>query len=270
MSEKKVIDQTFEPQTVESLKQDLSNLGIKEGDLILVHASMKAIGWTSGGPQAVIQSLMDTITTEGTLVFQTHSPTLSDPVEWENPPVPNNWHETIRNTMPAFDPNKTPSTYLGVLPELFRKFPDVYRSYHPAFSISAWGKEAEQMTERHELSYPLSDTSPLGQAYEREAKVLLLGVGYDSNTSFHLSEHRSHVRKEKTRGAPLMKEGKTQWITYADVDIDDEPFEKIGAEFEQAYVVQKGKVGNAGARLFSIRKSVDFATEWLKKNLSSQ
>ncbi|ARI75494.1 aminoglycoside N(3)-acetyltransferase [Halobacillus mangrovi] len=270
MSEKKVIEQTATPQTLESLKQNLYNLGIKKGDIILVHASMKAIGWTSGGPQAVIQALIDTITKEGTLVFQTHSPTLSDPFEWENPPVPEEWHETIRNTMPAFDPDKTPSTYLGVLPELFRKFPGVSRSYHPAFSISAWGKEAERMTERHELSYPLSDTSPLGQAYEREAKILLLGVGYDSNTSFHLSEYRSHVRKEKTRGAPLAEEGKTQWLTYADVDIDDEPFEKIGAEFEQAYVVQKGKVGNADASLFSMRESVDFATKWLKTNLSSQ
>ncbi|KHE72140.1 aminoglycoside N(3)-acetyltransferase [Halobacillus sp. BBL2006] len=267
MSEKQIISQTSAPNTVLSLKSDLHKLGVKKGDTLLVHASMKAIGWVSGGPQAVIQALMGAITEEGTLIFQTHSPTLSDPVEWENPPVPKEWHETIRETMPTFDPDKTPSTYLGVLPELFRKFPNVYRSYHPTFSISAWGKQADQITNQHDLAYPLSDTSPLGQAYQREAKILLLGVGYDSNTSFHLSEYRSAVRKEKTRGAPLMKDGHPHWTTYPDIDINDDPFEKIGASFEQEYSVTKGKVGRADCCLFPMKESVDFATQWLKSNL---
>jgi aminoglycoside 3-N-acetyltransferase len=267
LSEKQTINQTSSPNTILSLKNDLHKLGVKNGDILLVHASMKAIGWVSGGPQAVIQSLMDAITEEGTLIFQTHSPTLSDPVEWENPPVPKKWHKTIRETMPAFNPNKTPSTYLGVLPELFRKFPDVYRSYHPAFSMSAWGKQADEITKQHDLAYPLSDSSPLGQAYQRGAKVLLLGVGYDSNTSFHLAEYRADVRKEKTRGAPLMKDGRSHWTTYPDIDINDDPFEKIGKSFEHEHSVVKEKVGQADCCLFPMKESVDFATHWLKANL---
>lgn len=106
MSEKDVIARTSSPNTIDSLTKDLYKLGVKPGDTLLVHVSMKSLGWVSGGPQAVIQALMDALTSEGTLVIQTHSPTLSDPAEWQNPPVPEHWHETIRQTMPAYDPEK--------------------------------------------------------------------------------------------------------------------------------------------------------------------
>ncbi|MCA0984926.1 AAC(3) family N-acetyltransferase [Halobacillus yeomjeoni] len=265
MSEKKVIEQSTKPNTINSLTRDLQKLGIRRGDNLLVHVSMKALGWTVGGPQAVLQSLMDAVTTEGTLIIQTHSLTLSDPSEWENPPVPKEWHDTIRQTMPAFDRDKTPSTYLGVLPELFRKFPEVYRSYHPTFSISAWGKHAGEITKDHQLEYSLGENSPLQKAYDLDAKILLIGVGYDTNTSFHLSEYKADVRKEYVRGAPIQKDGREIWMTYKDIEFNEDSFETIGRDFEADHSVIFGKVGLAESRLFSMKESVDFAARWLNK-----
>ncbi len=265
MAEKDVIAQTRCPNTLASLTKDLHEIGVNPGDTLLVHVSMKSLGWVSGGPQAVIQALMDALTSEGTLVIQTHSPTLSDPAEWQNPPVPEHWHDTIRQTMPAYDPEKTPSTYLGVVPELFRKFPNVHRSHHPAFSISAWGKNASMITSEHPLDYSLSDHSPLGKTYQLDAKVLLLGTGYDANTSFHLSEYRSGTRKLKENGAPLQVEGAAKWTVYKDIEFDDDSFEEIGEQFEKERMVVTGKIGQAHSRLFSMPEAVDYAAEWFKK-----
>ncbi len=264
MSEQDTINQTKKLNTVHSLIDGLGHLGIKKGDTLLIHASMKSLGWVSGGPQAVLEALMRTVTEDGTLIFQTHSPTLSDPAEWENPPVPEEWHETIRRTMPAFDPAKTPVTFLGVLPELFRTHPAVYRSNHPAFSLSAWGKQAEELTSQHSLSFSLNDDSPLGKIYQTNAQVLLLGVDYDTNTSFHLSEYRSGTYKEMTRGAPLLVDGERQWVTYQDIEMDEEQFNVIGRAYESGHRVLKGHVGQAECRLFPMAESVDFATDWLK------
>ncbi|HDD55205.1 MAG TPA: aminoglycoside N(3)-acetyltransferase, partial [Chloroflexi bacterium] len=50
MSEADVIKKTLNgPVTLEGLKQDLAELGVKPGMVLVVHSSLSAIGWVSGG-----------------------------------------------------------------------------------------------------------------------------------------------------------------------------------------------------------------------------
>ena len=104
MPEGQVVHKTETPITVESLRTDFETLGIEKGMTLLVHSSLSAMGWVCGGAVAVIIALQEVLGETGTLVMPTHSSDLSDPSQWENPPVPEAWWQTIRETMPALRP----------------------------------------------------------------------------------------------------------------------------------------------------------------------
>lgn len=265
--EKQLIEQTESPRTTESLRKDLQLLGVKPGMTLMVHSSLKSIGWVCGDSQAVIDALMDVVTNDGTLILPAHSAALSDPADWINPPVPEDWWEMIRNTMPAFDPIKTPTRGIGVIAERFRSYPEVLRSNHPTMSFSAWGKKAAYITSGHTLDDGLGEKSPLGKAFELDADVLFLGTDFDTHTSFHLSEHRASVRKAVSKGAPIEENGKRVWKNYLEIDYDDEQFGEIGKAFEAEFPVHAGKVGSASCKLFKMRPSVEFGVKWMTENM---
>lgn len=263
MSEAEIIKNTPEPRTRRSLSDDLRQLGVEAGMTLLVHSSLSSIGWVNGGPIAVIRALLDVLTPQGTLVMPTHSGDLSDPALWKNPPVPEPWWAIIRYTMPPFDPAATPTRGMGRIPESFRAQPAVLRSYHPTMSFAAIGPHAEAITSNHPLDYPLGEESPLARIYDLDGWILLLGVGYESNTSFHLAEYRLPNPPIEQLGAPLLKDGKHTWTTYHDVKLNADPFKEIGERFEQETGILKGKIGSATCRLFNQRDAVDFAVQWM-------
>ena len=269
MSEVEAIQSIESPRTRNSLADDLRRFGLVQGMTVLVHSSLKSLGWVNGGPVSTIQALQDVLTPAGTLVMPAHSGELSDPANWENPPIPQSWHELVRETMPTFDPRLTPTRGMGRIAELFRTWPDVRRSFHPQLSFAAWGKQAEFVTSNHSLSNALGEGSPLARVYDLDGYVLLLGVGYESNTSFHLAEYRAGKNKPFVAGAPMMENsssgnGRHQWITYKDIEFNDELFPQIGVEMEaQTEIVTIGKVGSATCRFYRQKPGVDFATNWL-------
>jgi aminoglycoside 3-N-acetyltransferase len=264
--EKKVIDSTAEPQTRANLASDLRNLGIESGMILIVHSSLSSLGWVTGGAVAVIQALIDVVTDEGTLVMPAQTGNYSDPASWRNPPVPAEWCEVIYQAMPAFDPAITPSYKMGAIAETFRKWPGTIRSNHPMASFSAWGYHAQEIVVNHELDNSLGEGSPLARMYELGASILLLGVGYNRNTSFHLAEYRISGAQEVRLGSPIYENGQRVWKWYRDIDLDETIFPTIGSELEQTGQVKIGHVGLAVARLFPQGSAIDFATAWYRRH----
>ena len=270
MGERDVIERTTGPPvTVNSLAEDLAALGVMPGMVLLLHASLSSLGWVCGGAVAVILAVEAVLGPQGTLVMPTHSGDLSGPTNWENPPVPESWWDTIQSTMPAYDPDLTPTRGMGTIPETFRKQRGVLRSGHPQVSFAAWGAEAARVVEGHSLDFGLGEMSPSARVYDLEGWVLLLGVGYESNTSLHLAEYRASYpgRRVVGNGVPMLVNGQREWVKIEDIDIDESDFEAIGEGFEQATgCVHRGRVASAESMLLPQRALVDYAVQWIETN----
>jgi aminoglycoside 3-N-acetyltransferase len=263
MSESEVLKQKQHLNTTKTIEQDLINIGVENGMNVIVHSSLSALGWVCGGQVAVIEALMNVVTENGLIVMPTQSAALSDPKNWMNPPVPEAWWQTIRETMPAYDPETTPTRAVGSIPELFRTFPNVIRSDHPTLSFAAWGKEKEQVIYPHPLNDGLGIQSPLGRMIDMNFYVLFIGTDHDSNTSFHLAEHSDPNIKEQVQYAPIFENGKRVWKKYKEIEYDADKFMEIGKRYEEVGQVKRGKIGLADAKLFPQKEAVNFAEKWL-------
>jgi len=263
-----IVAGTASPATRSSLCADLRGLSIAQGDLLLVHSSLSAMGWITGGAVTVLQALLEVLGETGTLVMPTHTPDGGDPAHWRHPPVPDHWHQIIRENRPVFEVSKTPSRAMGVLPELFRTWPGVLRSDHPIGSFAASGPLAQTIVEGHDLAEMLGERSPLGALYQHHARVLLLGVDHGSNTSLHLAEFRADWPGKPfiTEGSRVTRQGRSEWVSYEMVRWDDDDFVRLGAAYEATILSTVGQVGCATARLLEQRPMVDFATEWLSSH----
>ncbi|MEV5321671.1 AAC(3) family N-acetyltransferase [Streptomyces sp. NPDC052687] len=244
--------------TRDSLRADVLRCGVRPGETLLVHSSLSSLGWVNGGAVAVVQALLDALGPRGTLVVPAQTADLSDPAVWSNPPVPEEWWPAIRATMPAYDPRRTPTRGVGVIPETVRTWPGALRSAHPHTSFAAVGPRAAEITEGHAPDCRLGERSPLAKLEAIGARVLLLGAGYDSCTSFHLAEYRIP--------APLVEVGRPGpggWETLTEVSISSDRFDELGHDFERDRPVRHGTAGAARVRLFPVADAVAYAERWL-------
>ena len=248
--------------------QKLKEVGLKNGDAVMVHTSLGKMGYVCGGAQAVIEALMEVVGDSGTIMMPTQSWKNLDPetgVHWE---VEQKDWQLIRDNWPAYDKNLTPTNTMGAVAEMFRQVPGSVRSDHPARSVCAWGRYAEYLTKDHDLSNIFGDGSPIGRLYELDGKVLLIGTGYDKNTSLHLADMRAEYPDKHTcvEHSAVSEAGKRVWKAYETLFVDGNDFDKIGEDFEKAYAVPRVQIGNALVRLMYQRELVDFAVKWMETN----
>lgn len=259
-----MIAATSAPRTRDGLAADLRRLGLGAGDSVLVHCSLTAIGWVSGGAAAVVGALRDAVADAGTLVMPAHSTQLSDPARWRDPAVPVAWHATVRATMPAYDPRATPTRGMGAVAEAFRMHPGARRSAHPTLSFAALGPRAEQVTARQPLEDPFGEDSPLGVLCATGARVLLLGVGFGRCTALHLAEAKARPDLPRVReGSPLLVDGVRTWVKYTLPAFDDGPFAEAGPVLARRSVGRAGPVGSAACHLLPMAQAVGaMAAHW--------
>ena len=252
----------------EDIKKALAEVGLKAGDTVMVHTSLSGIGYVVGGAQTVIEALIETVGEEGTVMMPTQSWKNLDPevgVHWDADEA--DW-DIIRANWPAYDKAITPTNTMGAVAEMFRSWPGAIRSDHPARSVAAWGKNAAYLTGNHDLSNIFGDGSPIGKLYELGAKVLLIGVGYDKNTSIHLADARAEYpsKHNSIEHSAIMEDGKRVWKAYETLFVDGEDFDAIGEAFEKVHNVSKTTLGDTQIRLMDQRELVDFSVEWIQNN----
>ena len=138
---KKSIDKNFTPITKEVLINKFSHLGIKLGDTLLVHTSLSSLGYVVGGSEALFLALRDVIGNEGTIVVPSQTVEISDPASWQYPPVPQEWHDVIRDAIPAYSKNLSYSKAMGAFSQfigiLFEtKYQKKTKRYYLCYNVS--------------------------------------------------------------------------------------------------------------------------------------
>lgn len=265
-----VITATHAPRTRQTLASDLRALGVTPGDVLLVHSSLRALGWVAGAEVAVVQALRDALGPSGVLVVPAQTGGNSDPAEWTEPPVPETWWPRIRAEMPAYDAALTPSEGIGRIAEAVRTWPGAVRSAHPQTSFAALGPGAAELLARHDLDCRFGARSPLAPLAAAGARVLLLGAGHATCTAYHLGESRVPGAPSETLGCAVADgHGGRRWTEFTDTVADSADFTALGAAFEidaathLGPTVRRGRVGSAASALFDLAAAADFATRWI-------
>lgn len=256
-------------QTRVGLIADLRRLGVRTGDTLLVHSSLKSLGFVVGGAVTVVQALLDAVGTAGTVVVPAFTADNSDPRRWEltrKDPVPPEWWPRIREHLPAFDARITPSRNIGAIAEVLRTWPGAVRSSHPQTSFAALGAEATRLMSDHHPDCHLGPDSPLGRLAAKGARILLLGVPFGVCSAFHLAEYLSPDPPTRDYECVIEVDGRACWYHFRDVVLDDSDFDRLGRDLETSPAgshVRRGCVGEADSRLLAMAGSVEFARGWL-------
>lgn len=159
--------------------------------------------------------------------------------------------------MSPFDPDATPCHSMGALAECVRTTPGAVRSAHPQSSFAGIGPRAAELLSGHDPHCHLGEQSPTATLYDADAQVLLLRVGFEVCSAFHLAEYRTrpHARR-RTYRCVVGERG--NWISYDDVALYDGDFGAIGARLPRELTVE-GEWAGKTVTFFRMRAAVDHA-----------
>ena len=247
-------------------------LGFSSDDTVMLHASVKAVGWIVGGPDIVIEALLDVLGPRGTLMMYVKcEEPLNELEDW-----PEDWQQAYLDECPAFDPERTRSLRnWSILSEYLRTWPGACRSANPEASIAAVGMRAEWITSDHPLQYGYGSGTPLAKLCEVGGKVLLLGPLFDSLTILHYAEHMADVPDKRVECYrwPILRNGQCEWVNIEQFDTsggivtwpEGDYFMRISKEYMATGKCNSGKVGAADSYLFDANDLAAFAIAWLEE-----
>ncbi len=225
------------PYIYDKLIQDFTDLGIQKGDTLFIHSSFKSLGPVEGGAGTVISALEGVIGQDGLILMPSF-----------------NLRPSREERVASWNVATTPST-VGWLTEFFRQMPGTYRSDHYSHAVAARGKGAAAFVADHLRSegcqspwdlHPWGKTygtySPMFRAYKSDAKLLMIGVDYQTSTYIHLVEV-IHWNKR------LIENEQAAFIGL------NRP--KLGEFWERLGKLAHGRVGDSDCRLFHVKTYVD-------------
>ena len=239
--------------TFEKLVEGFRDLGVEEGDTLLVHSSYKSLGAVDGGPQIVINALESVLGEDGTLVMPTFNFDFNKGTPW--------------------DVRLTPSK-MGVLTELVRNNPRAKRVFHPFYSFAILGKHAEMLGSlRYKSSYERN--SVFGKLRDLDGKIMVIGLSYtNSMTFFHHIEQMEGVDYrflKQFTGEVTDWDGTTKVDTFEMLvrDIDKGVITEVnpmGELMEKEGIIKVGKIGEADVKLMKANDVYAFTAREMRRD----
>jgi aminoglycoside 3-N-acetyltransferase len=239
--------------TLENLITEFKSIGLQPGDTLLLHSSYKSLGGVEGGPQTVIDALLEVLGAEGTLIMPTFNFDFCKGEPW--------------------DLRSTPS-HMGAMTNMVRTHPEAKRIFHPIYSFAILGKHAEFLTqERYKSSY--GPNSLFAKLRQLDGKIMVVGLRYtDSMTFFHHVEEMEGVdyryMKEFT-GMVTDENGNTYEDTFSMLVRDLEKgviteVDPMGELMEEAGVITVQKIGEAKVCLMKANEVYEFTAREMRRD----
>jgi aminoglycoside 3-N-acetyltransferase len=266
----------LQPVRQSELIAGIRQLGVREGSLVLVHASLSSLGWVVGGAESVVRALLETVGRAGTLATV---------ASWDDIPFrldrwPPAWRAAYREEMPGFDPELSEANReYGRLPERLRTWPGARKSAHPDQRVVAVGRLADWLTATHPLDDSFGPGTPFAHLVEARGFVLMLGAPLRSLTLLHHAEAiaRAPGKRRWSYSLPFATAAGPRWRTLHDIDSEHGPFPygeagvgEIAEAALAAGVGVSGRVAAADCHLFGAVELVAFATRWLEECFGSR
>ena len=264
--------------TREELAADLRSLGMARGDVVMVHASLRAVGEVAGGPDEVHLAIKDVITDDGALIMYASCPAYVDEVGRGNL-TPEQEADVIEK-LPPFDPHTARSARdNGALVELLRTYPGSRVNAHPARFV-VWGSHADYLLSEQPWDFAFGHGSLLERLVARDGKILLLGSDHDNTTFLHYAEHVGEFAGKRVARfkVPVLENGVKVWRDMAEYDtaaagVHANWPDRFFAELVDGYLESTGNggglVGNAQSHLFSARGLLDYALPVMERVAAS-
>ena len=169
----------MERKVSEKLSQNWKDCGLNEGDVVLVHSSLKQLILKLNKefklrvtPETIYKSLLKTLGKKGTLILPLY-----------NFDFPKTEFFDIRNT----------PSQMGALTEIGRLDKNSVRTGHPIYSFSVTGHHAENFRNIDNYSGYGAD-SPFAKIRELGGKIAVIGLkDSHSMTSYHFVEEQNQV-----------------------------------------------------------------------------
>ena len=238
--------------TKNKIRKDLRKLGLKNDDWILMHSSLKNLGYVKGGANTVIDAVMEVTGEHGLFMVPTF---------------------TFTNFTAFFDPERTPSQ-MGLITETFRLRGDSIRSWHPRHSISVLGEKTKEVISGHLEAGSVGKGSPIDRLAKQGGYVLFVGVGHTVNTTIHTAEIYAELPYLHVKDSPHFPEqavvktpnGKKVKIDLAPYPTCSEGFWKLEPVMQGKEQILYGKIGRADCQLMKSQDVIDTASSLLRKD----
>ena len=247
--------------TPDELTEGFQRLGLSEGDQVVLHASLTAIGDVDGGAAMVIHRLLRSLGKEGTLLMPTFTFVARHSTTHENYTKPGCWCGENENRHVPFIPELQPDKSLGEIAHRLCSWPSSKRSRHPAYSFVAVGKETDNLIHSSSLSDPLQ---PLKTFLRREPVVVTLGVGLESVFAIHIAEQRFLPSKFSSERALIVTSRGQEWVDVLAVGCSN-GFVRLETQLDGS-TVKETRIGSARSRLYPMKTLVKKAEESLNRD----
>ena len=175
------------PRKRDDIARQLTSLGLRRGDCVMMHSSLSALGPVEGGAETVVDAIRDAIGPDGTLIV----PAFRDNVWGESEDFTNS--DCDCTSADGLCHSQQPG-FQGVIAEAVRRRPGSLRSCHPTHSWVALGPAAGDVLIGHRHSPTMCGPgNPFEELVRRDGCLLLLGVGVNLVTLWHYHEEKLRV-----------------------------------------------------------------------------